>query len=66
MSPVLFSLHQEKELRACGIPVPDDAGGKKSFSLRPSGDHKDGAGSIGILYLGCNRVFFTITRATHT
>lgn len=57
---ILSSIHhterslQEQLLREAGIPIPDEARGKKSFSLKPPEDAKDGASSLGILCLDCN------------
>ena len=37
-----------------GAPIPDDAGKRKSFSIKPPHDAADGASSMGILSLGCS------------
>lgn len=47
---------KEKILRAAGVPIPDEAAGKKSYSLKPPGTAKDGASSLGILPLVCINV----------
>ena len=40
---------QEKLIRESGIPVPPDAGTRKSYSLKPNDKCMEGAGSIGVL-----------------
>ena len=45
---------QEQMLKAAGVPIPDGAGARKSFTIKPPPNCKDGAGSLGILLLVCN------------
>ena len=45
---------QEKLLRECGVPIPDGAGSKRSYSLKPPNPcHMEDASSLGILSLDC-------------
>ena len=51
------SNQQEKLLGDSGVPIPDGAGSKRSYSLKPPEScHNSEASSLGIPFSGCNFV----------